>query len=122
MLPQVALPDHHGKVRMYKLNKKKQMIRQKWLKDVEEPGCHNTFKSRKVHRFTQIGYDYCILYAQDSCQEGSEVLAKWEGRKYKNADFDVDQPQLKIFQGAEWFLDPEKNVTVRSWYCEYGSD
>ena len=121
-MPEPVLSHDHGKVRMYKLNKKGQPVRQKWLKDTDEEGCHSTFKARKVFRFAQVGYAYCILYSGESCAAGSEVSAKWLGEKYKNADFDIDEPQTKLVKGTEWFLSQDQNIEINSWYCEYSQD
>ena len=121
-ISQPVLSHDHGKVRMYKLNKKGQPVRQKWLKDTDEEGCHSSFKSRKVFRFAQVGYAYCVLYSGKDCAEGSEVPAKWLGDKYKNADFDIDKPQTKLLKGTEWFLSQDQNIKINSWYCEYSQD
>ena len=117
-----ALGHDHGKLRMYKLNKKDQPIRQKWLSKTNEAGCHNTLKSRAVYRFAQLGFDYCALYAKEDCASGSEVSATWGGKKYKNADVDIKEPQINLQKGTEWFLKPDENVTIRSWSCVYGAD
>ena len=121
-ISQPVLSHDHGKVRMYKLNKKGQPVRQKWLKDTDEEGCHSSFKSRKVFRFAQVGYAYCVLYSGKDCAEGSEVPAKWLGDKYKNANFDIDKPQTKLPKGTEWFLSQDQNIKINSWYCEYSQD
>ncbi len=104
---------------MYKLNKKGQLIKQRWLKDTEVPGCHDTLKSRKVHRFAQVGFAYCQLFTSESCAPESVLQVMWGGGKYRTATFDLDEPQEKIVKGTEWVLDPEKNVIVRSWSCSY---
>ena len=116
-LPAVA--DDHGKLRMYKMNSKGQLNRQKWLKDTEKPGCHNTLKARKVHRVAQVGFKWCKIYEQEDCTKGTAVKATWGGDKYKDAPFDFAKPQLKLVKGTEWILDPEGNVTIRSWKCIY---
>lgn len=118
-MPQPGFTDEHGKLRMYKLNSKGQPVRQKWLKDTEEEGCHTSFRSREVYRFAQLGFEFCTLYSQDDCAAGSEVPATWGGRKYVKADFDIEQPQNRLLEGTEWYLHPEENIEISSWYCEY---
>ena len=118
-MPDLALADSHGKVRMYKLNKKGQLLKQRWLKDEEVAGCHDTFKARNVHRFAQVGYAYCQLFSTEGCQAGSEVTAKWGGERYKSADFDLDEPQVNLPKGTEWFLHESENVQIKSWACYY---
>ncbi len=118
-IPQTVFSHDHGKIRMYKLNKKGQPIRLKWMGDSNEAGCQSSFKTKKIFRFAQVGYAYCVLYSGENCAAGSEVSAKWHGRTYKNADFDVDQPQTKLVKGTEWFLSQDKNIEINSWYCEY---
>jgi hypothetical protein len=114
-----AFSHDHGKVRIYKLNNKGQLLRQDWLDDVDEAGCHNTFKSRKAHRFSQIGYEYCTVYAEEDCKNGSELPATWKGKKLKRANFEMDEPQIQLIQGSDWFLHNDKNLIIRSWSCAY---
>jgi len=78
-------------------------------------------KARDVYRFAQNGFAYCGLYSSEDCRKGSEILAKWRGKKYRVAEavLDVAQPQIKLLRGSEWFLALEKNTTVRSWFCSY---
>jgi hypothetical protein len=121
-ISQPVFSHDHGKIRMYKLNKKGQPIRQKWLKDTDEEGCHSSFKARKVFRFAQVGFRYCVLYSGKNCVVGSEVSATWGGKKYKNAKFDIDEPQTKLVKGTEWFLSQDENMEINSWYCEYSQD
>lgn len=121
-VPSITIAHDHGKVRMYKLNKKDQPIRQKWLSNTDKAGCHGTRKTRAVFRFAQVGYDYCILYAKENCAEGFEVPGKWGGKKYKNAEFDIDEPQIRLLRGTEWYLNNSQNTSIKSWFCAYAPD
>jgi hypothetical protein len=118
-VPFDAISHDHGKIRIYKLNKKGQLARQKWLKDVDQAGCHNTFKSRQVHRFSQIGYKYCTIYSEENCNGGSELSATWQGKKLKKANFEMDVPQTQLIPGSDWFLHIDGNLTIKSWFCAY---
>ncbi len=98
-------------IRFYKLNSKGQqnrlVMRESRLK---KPGCHNFATSPKIFRLTQIGYEYCIVYAKKKCSEGSEITGSWKGGK-------IDS---KFSQGGEWLFTHhnEKGVTAKSWSCK----
>jgi hypothetical protein len=111
--------DNHAKVRMYKINSKGQSFLQRWVKQKEIEGCHSLSKDRKVQRFSQTGYNFCQLYTEENCLPGSEVPAMWGGKRYRVAEIDVSQPQTRLLRGTKWMLAADKNVTIRSWYCEY---
>ena len=114
-----VVADNHASMRMYKLNSKGQLNRVRWLKNVGEAGCHGGDRAREVSKFAQIGFLYCTLYADPDCREGSELTAMWDGEDYKRAEIDVSQPQVRLLRGTEWVLDPNENVELKSWYCEY---
>ena len=114
-----AIADNHGKVRMYKLNKKGQLLKQRWLRNTEQSGCHNTLKKSEVHRFAQVGFTYCQLFSAKNCAGESVLAVTWGGGEYRTATVDLDQPQEQIVQGTQWYLDPEQNVVVNSWSCAY---
>jgi hypothetical protein len=111
--------DSHAKVRMYKMNSKGQSFLQRWIKNKEVEGCHSLSGGKEVQRFSQTGYNFCQLYAEDNCLAGSEVPAMWGGKRYRVADIDISEPQIKLLRGTKWLLAPDKNVSIRSWYCEY---
>lgn len=115
----VAYGDDHGKIRMYKLNNKGQALNQLWVKKPKPDQCVNAIRNRKVFRFSQVGFAYCQVFSKKDCEEGSEVRAKWGGKKYRVADIDISQPQIKLLRGTEWILSPDTNLVVRSWYCSY---
>jgi hypothetical protein len=116
-LPVVA--DHHGSVRIYKLNSKKQLFKQRWTKTSHPAGCHDLRGTRKVHRFAQVNFAWCAAYSSDTCEAGTELEAMWQGGKYRAADIDVSKPQIRLLPGSKWYFDPEKNIRIRSWRCEY---
>lgn len=108
-----------GSVRAYKLNSKNQLIRQSWTKNSDEAGCHDLWRARQVHRFAQVGFAWCTIYAGDDCAAGSELAATWVGGKYRQAEIAEGEPQIKILPGSNWYLSDSENVEVGSWYCEY---
>ena len=116
---QTAFASDHGSVRMYKLNSKDQLVKNRWVKKSERPGCHNVRGGKKVHRFAQVGFAWCTVYVGGDCRVGSEIPAKWRGKSYRTADIDVSQPQIQILPGSNWYLDEKKNIQVGSWYCQY---
>ena len=111
--------DSHGEIRLYKLNKKGQLVKQRWLGDAENQVCQNTKKSRKVHRISQIGFDYCQFYSAENCNSDSVLAAMWAGKRYKSKDIDIKKPQEKLYKGSEWYLHFEQNVEIKSWICSY---
>jgi hypothetical protein len=114
-----VLADNHGSVRVYKLNSKGQLVKKGWVKHDDEPGCHDLRRQHKVHRFAQVGFSWCTLYAGDKCKPGTELSAMWKGGKYRKADIDISLPQTRLLPGSKWYLDPLQETEVGSWACEY---
>jgi len=116
-----ANADDHGSIRLYKLNKKGQVIGQRWSRKLDVDGCYNLSKPRKAHRFAQIGYRYCRVFTQKECPAGSELAAMWTGKKYRveGLEIDTDQPQRRLFRGSKWVFDEKKNIFIMSIYCTY---
>ena len=114
--------DDHGSIRLYKLNKKGQPVKQNWVGKQGLAGCQNLRLKREVFRVAQIGYEYCVVYSKKDCESGSEVQAMWDGKRYRVADIDIKQPQTKLLRGSKWVLNPDQNVIIRSWQCEYPSE
>ncbi len=112
-----SMASDHGKVRMYKMSKKGQLFKQRWLSNVSGEGCHGTLKKRNVHRFAQVGFDYCQVFSKPNCEPESALSVIWKGKQYRQAE--LETVQLKILRGTQWYLHPYKNVDVRSWSCFY---
>ena len=93
--------DQHGSVRMYKLNSKNQLNKQRWVKKSHQEGCHSLSRKKKAHRFAQVGFAWCTVYSKKQCKAGSELQARWEGGKYRNADIDADAPQTQLLKGVK---------------------
>ena len=104
---------------MYKLNSKNQLVKSRWVKRGDEPGCHDLRGTRESHRFAQTGYEWCTVYSGDNCEPGTELSAMWQGKNYRTADIDVKQPQVKLLPGSDWYFDRSNNVKIGSWACEY---
>ena len=114
MLPMqasLAKSDKLQIIRFYKLNSKDQqnrlLIRESRLK---KTGCYNFATKPTVYRLTQIGFEYCAVYAKKSCAEGSEITGSWKGEK-------IDS---KFSQGGEWLFTHHtpKGVKAKSWSCQ----
>ncbi len=114
-----VLADNHGSVRVYKLNSKGQLIKKGWVKHSEEPGCHDLRRQHQVHRFAQVGFSWCTLYAGDKCEPGTELSALWKGSNYRKIDVDLSLPQTRLLPGSKWYLDPSQKSGVGSWACQY---
>ena len=104
---------------MYKLNSKGQAVNQLWVKKPKAEQCVTAIRNRNVFQFSQIGFSWCQVFSKKDCEPGSEVPAMWGGKRYRVADIDITEPQLRLLRGTEWMLSEETNVTVRSWYCSY---
>ena len=114
-----SLADGHGKIRMYKLNSKGQEINQLWVKKPRAEKCVTAIRNRKVSQFAQTGFAWCQIFSEKDCAEGSEVPAMWGGKRYRVADIDIEQPQVRLLRGSEWMLSEDSNVEIRSWFCSY---
>ena len=114
-----AAADHHGSVRIYKLNSKDQLVKARWVKNADEEGCHDLRGTKNAYRFAQVGFAWCIVYSGDKCEKGTERSAIWRGDKYRVADIDITQPQTRLLRGSDWYLDGSRNVEIGSWACEY---
>ncbi len=114
-----VLADDHGKVRIYKLNKKQQLLRQRRMEKSGVAGCHGLSRPGQVHRFAQSGYAYCALFAENNCRQGTEITAKWHGKKYRSANVDLTRPQVRLLPGSQWILAPYRNTAIQSWFCRY---
>lgn len=96
--------------RIYRANKSLQ-IDQVPAFNEDEPGCHNMLLGLTVYRVAQIGYEYCTVYAEKDCQEGTEVPVSWK---------EEEAPVKQFTQGDRWFLvsDDPQGHEMGSWYCE----
>lgn len=96
--------------RIYRANKSLQ-IDQVPAFNEDEPGCHNMLLGLTVYRVAQIGYEYCTVYAEKDCQEGTEVPVSWK---------EEEAPVKQFTQGDRWFLvsDDPQGHKMGSWYCE----
>ena len=108
-----------GLFRIHRLNSKKQLIRQRFTRNSERPGCHDLRRNRNAYRVAQIGFAWCTVYAGDQCEPGTELPAIWRGAKYRLADIEEGEPQIKILPGSNWYLAENENVLINSWRCEY---
>jgi hypothetical protein len=120
--PTQSMATDHGSVRIYKLNSKGQPVRQRWIRNEEDPGCHDFRGQRDAHRFAQVGFAWCTVYSGDKCAPGSEIPALWRGERYRRADIDISQPQVRLLPGSQWYLHPSGNVEMGSWECRYGPE
>lgn len=96
--------------RIYRANKSLQIDKVPAFNE-DEPGCHNMLLGLTVYRVAQIGYEYCTVYAEKDCQEGTEVPVSWK---------EEEAPVKQFTQGDRWFLvsDDPQGHEMGSWYCE----
>lgn len=117
--PDSGSADSHGSVRFYKLNSKDQFVRLRRIRNADEPGCHDFRGTRDANRFAQVGFAWCTVYSGDKCEAGTEIPAMWRGGRYRTADIDVSQPQVKLLPGSQWYLHESENTGIGSWECRY---
>lgn len=97
-------------IRFYKLNKQKQqnrlLIRESRL---SKTGCHNFATTPTIYRLTQIGFEYCVIYAKKDCPAGTEIMGSWKDKKR----------DIKLTQGGTWFFNQHspRGEKAKSWYC-----
>jgi len=108
-----------GLFRVHRLNSKKQMIRQRFTRNSDRPGCHDPRGNRKAYRIAQTGFAWCSVYTSDRCEAGTEIPAVWRGGKYRRAKIEEGEPQTRILPGSNWYLSEDENVLIGSWRCEY---
>ena len=97
-------------IRFYEINKRGQQERIS-VPGRNDAGCNAFLNKPRSYRFNQVGYEYCTLYTERGCPEGSEIIAQWSG----------DGPETtKLTQGGKWILqgDSERGIKVGSWNCE----
>lgn len=80
--------------------------------NADDPGCHDLFRDRGVHRVALEGFTWCSVYRENNCRQGSEIPARWNNERGGIVQFTP---------GALWILD-EGNVPVASWRCVSGDD
>ena len=107
-------------VRVYSLNKKGQATRKKWVKSVRPGQCFNARKAHGVHRFAQLGYEFCELFGDKNCNPDQRVTAMWQGKHYRvgGKEIDTSIPQIQLGRGSKWILHPTQNIKVRSILCQ----
>ena len=101
-------------IRFYEINKRGQQDRIS-VAGRNDTGCNPFLNKPLAYRFNQVGYEYCTLYTERSCPEGSEVIARWSG----------DGPETtKLTQGGKWILQggTERGIKIGSWDCQLPSE
>ena len=104
-----------GNIWFYRTNSKGQQIGFTLVKDTNVPGCHNLLKTSRLHRIAVKGFQYCEVFAEKDCQEGTKLSAQWLAKRVKSDD--KKQPTTKFSKGSRWVFDREGNIMARSWRC-----
>ena len=95
--------------RMYTANKLMQQREVTFVRNTDEPGCHNLITKRRIYRVAQIGFETCSVYSGKDCEKGTEIPVSWKNKK---------DPVTSFTRGARWFLPGERGSKMRSWKCE----
>ena len=104
-----------GNIWFYRTNSKGQQTAFTLVKDTNEPGCHNMLKRSRLHRIAVKGFEYCEVFAEKNCTDGTELSAVWLAKRVKSED--KLQPKTKFTKGSRWVFDREGNIMARSWRC-----
>lgn len=99
----------------YRLNNKAQQTSFTLVKDTNVAGCHNMLKKSRLHRIALKGFQYCEVFAEKDCRDGTQLSAQWLAKKVKSED--KKHPTTKFTKGSRWVFDREGNVKARSWRC-----
>ena len=95
-------------IRFYTINSRQQQSLVSLVTGTSKPGCHNFLTKRRVYRISQIGFEYCRIYAEKNCKADAVATARWKNKK---------QPTDKLTPGARWFLAGERGAKIASWEC-----
>lgn len=116
VLAMAATPAAAEGIRFYKVNSKGQQSEVGFLRNRDEPGCHNILGSREIFRVAQVGFTYCAIYAEEDCPEGGAMVMHWKGRVKKNSA--RAQPTDRLMPGDLWYFEDNGTRTINSWMCQ----
>ncbi len=97
-----------AEIRFYTINSRQQQSLISLITGTNKPGCHNFLTKRRVYRISQVGFEYCRIFADRNCKTEAVVTASWKNKK---------QPTDKLKPGARWFLAGERGTKIVSWEC-----
>ncbi len=95
-------------IRLYTVNSKGQQGLVRFVTGTDKPGCHDLPIKRRIHRASQVGFDYCRLFSERDCNEEAVVSVRWKNKK---------PPTDRLTPGARWFLPGDRGTKVASWEC-----
>lgn len=105
-----------AEIRFYKVNSKGQQREIGFIRNADEPGCHNMFGSREVFRVAQVGFTFCSVYPEADCPADSAHVMNWKGKVKKNSV--RAQPTDRLMPGDMWYFGDNETREVKSWHCE----
>ncbi len=97
-----------AEIRFYTVNSRQQQSLVSLIAGTSKPGCHNFLTKRRVYRISQVGFEYCRIFAEKNCDAEAVVTARWKNKK---------PPTDKLTPGARWFLAGERGTKIGSWEC-----
>jgi hypothetical protein len=97
-----------AEIRFYTSNSRQQQSLISLVTGTSKPGCHNFLTKRRVYRISQVGFEYCRIFAEKNCKDEGVVTVRWKNKK---------QPTEKLTPGARWFLEGEQGAKISSWEC-----
>lgn len=104
-----------GSIRFYKVNSKGQQSEIGFLRNRDEPGCHNVLGSREIFRVAQVGFTYCTVYAEEDCPDEQGLVMNWKGKVRANSA--RSQPTERLMPGDMWYFGENDTREMNSWKC-----
>ena len=105
-----------AEIRFYKINSKGQQSEVGFIRNKDEPGCHNLLGSREVFRVAQIGFTYCSVFSGKDCAGEDVLTLYWQGPVKSNSV--RAQPGERLMPGDRWYFENNQTQDVRSWSCQ----
>ncbi len=104
-----------GSIRFYKVNSKGQQSEVGFLRNRDEPGCHNVLGSREIFRVAQVGFTYCTVYSAKDCPDDDGLTMIWKGKVRENSA--RAQPTDRLMPGDLWYFEENGTREMNSWKC-----
>lgn len=114
-----SLADKRTLIRFYKtINEEGQERALMMVKNDDQPGCHTVNSRRKASRIAVMGFEYCEIFAEPDCADGSKMNPLWAKKKKKDQKLIDRAKDGRLTQGTRWMLGTGDNISFRSFRCQ----
>lgn len=118
-LPADSFADKRNLIRFYKtINEEGQERSLMMIKNDDEPGCHTVNSLRKASRIAVMGFEYCEIYAESDCADGTKLNPMWAKKKKGDKKLIDRAKDGRMTQGTRWMLGTGENIGFRSFRCQ----